>query len=198
MTQEIGAYFFDSSLLDDKSDYYLNKAQTLVDNLLQTEEYQIEKQKILNKKHIPDITQITNPTIPQGKTSQPQISTSNQNALVKISNPHHQYTSNSTLNAVSNFKKQCLTHLNKDFKRQRTKTQNAEYLALGRKIYKTVNDKLKENLGKRASMMQETIDEVNSKRFDNQGKWLERYLELREEIKDHRKRIIALQKALQK
>ena len=198
MTQEIGAYFFDSSLLEDKSDYYLNEAQTLLDNLLQTKEYQMQKQKILEAKYIPDDTPMPNPINFENKTVQPQDTTLNKHALVKISNPHHQYTSNSTLNAVSKFKNKCLSNLNKTFKKERLKTQNAEYLTLSRKIYKTVNDKLIENLGKRGSMMQETIDEVNSKRFDNQGKWLERYLELREEIKDHRKRIIALQRALQK
>jgi hypothetical protein len=198
MKKEIGAYFFDSSLLDDKSDYYLSEAQSLVDALLNTNKYKLKKQKILEKEYKYQEESSESHSKNKMKIVPSQASSSTQNALVAVSNPHHQYSSDSTLKSVSRYKQNCLKSLNKNFKKKRQRTDNGEYLGLTRKIFEKVNTHLKQGLGKRAQMMQETIDEVNSKRFENQGKWLERYLELREEIKDHRIRIIALQKALKK
>jgi hypothetical protein len=199
MTTEIGAYFFDSSLLQDKSEFYLTEAQNLVDNLLKSDKYQKKKQEILSRTQP---IELAHPPISmdQHKTNPNPISNLNEpmNVVALPSNPNYQFNSSQILSSISAYKDNSLRKLNPKYKRERTKTQNTEYLNVTRAIYKKVNSGMSESLGKRGEMIKETIDEINSKRFENQEKWLERYLELKEEIMGHRVRIIALKKALKK
>ena len=160
----------------------------MVDALLQSEEYSQKRAQILSRQPPPV-------NVPPTQSS---IVEESQTALALPINPKTRFTSSEILKEVVDFKSKRIANSNAKFKRPRVKSQNSEYLALGRKMFEKVNEKLTESLGKRSEMVQETINEINSKRFENQEKWLERYLELKEEIKGHRVRIIALKKALQK
>lgn len=199
MTKEFGAYFFDSSLLGESSGNYLSQAQKLVDDLLESEVYRAKRAKIVNRQMPPTKTlSPISPNVSLPNHPRPNGNKHPQNALVLASNPRFQFECSATLEGVSRYKKGILAKSNESVKRAKMHTKNKEYMRLSRKIFEKVNQNLVQTLGKRAEMIQETVNEVNSKRFENQNKWLERYLELREEIKDHRTRIISLRKALQK
>ena len=200
MTTEVGAYFFDSSLLNDKSELYLTEAQKLVNDLLESEKYKNKRLEILSRKQ--QSFPIPQPTsLPKNTKISKEDSLKNQNttALALVSNPDYQFkSSQEILAAVSNYKKSVLEKSSPKYKRPMTRTQFPEYLNLSRLIFKKVNQQNSDLLGKRGEVVKETISEINSKRFENQEQWLEKYLELQEEIKGHRLRIMALKKALRK
>lgn len=201
MTKEFGAYFFDSTLLGESSGNYLAQAQKMVDDLLQSEEYRARKMRIIDRQmpsHAPPHRSSSDTETPVNGQHKPNGTVQPQHALVLASNPRFEFDSSATLEGVSRYKQSRLAKSGGRAKRPKHHSKNLEYLRLSRKIFEKVNENAVQSLGKRAEMMQETVNEVNSKRFESQNKWLEEYLELREEIKDHRTRIISLRKALQK
>ena len=200
MHSEFGAYFFDSSLLGEKSEHYLSEAQLMVNTLLDSKEY-LQKKEAIDKRQFSSKIQIM-PSLQsnsiQKEKQESQAKVQPQNVVALVSEQKTLYKSSETFEMIRKYKQNRLLKFNAKFKRPRLKTQNGAYLNLGRKIFEKVNTEMKAKLGKRGEMMKEVIDEVNSKRFSNQEKWLERYLELKEEIKGHQSRIIALRKALNK
>ena len=83
-------------------------------------------------------------------------------------------------------------------KKRGIRTKTADYLKLSHEINSKVNNNIITEIKKRKTFMKDIINEVNNQRFKNQEEWVDKFWELKDEINSHRRRILALRKAIRK
>ena len=173
MTQNFGAFFFDSHQLKSNGDVYLLKAEELHSNLMNTEKYQ----SLLAK--------IQTPTPP---TQNP--------------NPHPILFRNSKIpKEITEFKESLLSPQADKLLKRISKKRRPKFPKLKR-IAKIISEQTNQNLvdllKEKQQQKQEIVNQVNDQRFKTQNRFLEKYLEMKQEISEHFERIIALKKVLNK
>lgn len=176
MTKNCGAFFFDSHQLGSDGDSYLLAAEKLHNDLLKTEKYQNMFQNI-------EVT----------------LDSKNKNKKVPLIENNIQ-----TQSQISNFLQKFKDLKSKTPKIRNTiqKKKNKSSFPKLKRISKLVTDKANENLSKilkaKKEQKKEILGQVNDQRFKTQNKFLEKYLEMKQEISEHFERIIALKKVINK